>query len=226
MAPLRVVVVDDSTLIRAGVARVLGDAGCEVVAELPDATEVMETVASLHPDVVVVDIRMPPTRTDEGVRAALAIRAGHPGTGVVVLSAFAEPDYVQDLLGGGSEGIGYLLKDRIGDIDDFLASVRMVARGGTVLDPAVVALLVARDARRDRAAAVANEDRAPAASAPDMDELMVEHAAAWAREHGCGVAREVVNGFVAVLPDGRNSRHQHFYQALEWLDAHGVPRAG
>ncbi len=146
-AALRVAIADDSALIREGVARVLSDAGLVVVAQVANAVELMAAIASHDPQVVVVDIRMPPTHTDEGVRAARRIREGHPGVGVVVLSQHAEPEYALELLADGTEGIGYLLKDRIADIDEFAAAVRRVAAGGSALDPSIVGLLVARKRR-------------------------------------------------------------------------------
>jgi DNA-binding NarL/FixJ family response regulator len=212
MPGLSVVVVDDSLLLRAGITSVLGEAGFDVVAEFPDATGLLDAVGRLQPDVVVLDIQMPPTRTDEGVRAALSIRRQWPAVGTVLLTAFAEPEYVRTMLADGADGVGYLLKERVGDLEGFAAAVRTVARGGTALDPAVVGLLVAG------AAAGAERDGVSAA-ATDMDSLMLGHAAAWAREHGYGVAREVRDGFVAVMPDGRHTRHRHFYEALEWLEA-------
>jgi DNA-binding NarL/FixJ family response regulator len=146
-AALRVAIADDSALLREGVARVLSDAGLVVVAQVANAVELMAAIASHDPQVVVVDIRMPPTHTDEGVRAARRIREGHPGVGVVVLSQHAEPEYALELLADGTEGIGYLLKDRIADIDEFAAAVRRVAAGGSALDPSIVGLLVARKRR-------------------------------------------------------------------------------
>jgi DNA-binding NarL/FixJ family response regulator len=222
MAALRVVVADDSVLMRAGVVRVLDEAGFEVVGEVGDAVRLMEMVDEQRPDVVVADIRMPPTHQDEGIRAARAIRRRHPQVGVLVLSAFAEPEYVLDLVQDGAAGIGYLLKDRVGDIEDFAAAIRRVAHGGTALEPTVVELMVSVSARRSLDA---RRLREPAATA-DMDALVLEHAIAWAREHGCGVAREVRDGFVAVTPDGRHSRHAHYYQALDWFDELGLESAG
>ena len=147
MAALRVAIADDSALMREGVARVLADAGFEVVAQSENAVDLMHAIGSLKPDVAVIDIRMPPTHTDEGVRAARRIREAHPGVGVVVLSQHAEPEYAMELLSEGTEGVGYLLKDRIADIDDFAESVRRVAQGGSALDPSIVGLLVARKRR-------------------------------------------------------------------------------
>jgi DNA-binding NarL/FixJ family response regulator len=222
MPPLRVVVADDSVLMRAGVVRVLDEAGFEVVGEVGDAERLMVVVSEQLPDVVIADIRMPPTHEDEGIRAARAIRRLHPSVGVLVLSAFAEPEYVLDLVEDGAAGIGYLLKDRVGDIEDFAAAIRRVAHGGTALEPTVVELMVSVSARRSLDADQRRNPPAPA----EMDALVLEHAIAWARDHGCGVAREVRGGFVAVTPDGRHSRHSHYYQALEWFDELGVESAG
>ncbi|MDX6539244.1 MAG: hypothetical protein QOI71_854 [Gaiellales bacterium] len=147
MGALRVAIADDSALMREGVARVLADAGFEVVGQAENAVDLMHQIGTLKPDVAVVDIRMPPTHTDEGVRAARRIREAHPGVGVVVLSQHAEPEYAMELLSEGTEGVGYLLKDRIADIDDFAESVRRVAQGGSALDPSIVGLLVARKRR-------------------------------------------------------------------------------
>ena len=144
---LKVAIADDSALLREGVARVLGDAGFDVVAQVSNAVELMAAITSTNPDVVVVDIRMPPTHTDEGVRAALRIRQAHPGVGVIVLSQYAEPEYAMELLADGTDGVGYLLKDRIAEIDDFSSAVRRVAQGGSALDSSIVSQLVARKRR-------------------------------------------------------------------------------
>src|SRR4029079_16463192 len=166
-------------------------------------------------DVAVVDIRMPPTHTDEGVRAAREIRARFPAVGGLVLSQYAEPECVVALRRDGAAGIGYLLKDRIADPADFGAAVRRVAAGGAGLGPPVSELLVARTVRAEQALPAATGGTAPL---PDMEQVMLDHAVAWAREHGTGVARRVGSEFVAVLPDGRHARHGTFHEALAWLD--------
>src|SRR5262249_19246127 len=127
---VRAVIADDSTLLREGLARLLEEVGVEVVAQARDAEQLMLKVRSYHPDVVIVDIRMPPTNTDEGIRAAREIRAKHPETGVLVLSQYVAHTYAVELLADSAEGLGYLLKDRISDVDEFTAAVRRVARGG------------------------------------------------------------------------------------------------
>jgi DNA-binding NarL/FixJ family response regulator/class 3 adenylate cyclase len=141
---LRVVLADDSVLLREGVALLLGDAGFEVAGQAGTADDLLLKVRSYEPDVAVVDIRMPPTQTDEGLRAAQEIRAKHPDVGVLVLSQHVEPAYAMELLAESAEGVGYLLKDRVADVDEFAAAVRRVAEGGSALDPALVTQLVGR----------------------------------------------------------------------------------
>ena len=145
---LRVVLADDSVLVREGVARLLTDAGFEVVAQVGDADGLLRATREHLPNVVIVDIRMPPTHTDEGLRAAEAIRAEH-GTevGILVLSQHVEPSFAMRLVSDGAGGVGYLLKDRITDLDDFADAIRRIAKGGSAIDPAVVAVLVGRRAR-------------------------------------------------------------------------------
>jgi DNA-binding NarL/FixJ family response regulator/class 3 adenylate cyclase len=147
--PVRVVLADDSVLLREGIARLLLEAGFDVVAQSGNAEDLLRHVAMHKPDVAVVDIRMPPTQTDEGLRAAKEIRERHAGTGVLVLSQYVEPGYAMDLLSESAEGVGYLLKDRVADIDEFSAAVRRVAEGGSALDPTVVSELVGRHRRDD-----------------------------------------------------------------------------
>jgi DNA-binding NarL/FixJ family response regulator len=142
---LRIVLADDSVLLREGIARLLTDAGFEVVAQVGDASSVMTAVREHRPDVAVIDIRMPPTRTDEGLRAAEAIRAEHGTTvGILVLSQYVETTFALRLVADGEGGMGYLLKDRIDDPDELSEAIRRIARGGSVIDPEVVAQLVGR----------------------------------------------------------------------------------
>jgi DNA-binding NarL/FixJ family response regulator len=141
---MRIVLADDSLLLREGLARLLDEAGFEVVGQAANGEELLEQVEATQPDVAIVDIRMPPTHTDEGVRAAHEIRARHPGVAVLVLSQFIRPSYALELLSEGTEGLGYLLKDRVSDLDQLASSVRRVADGESVLDPLVVEQLVAR----------------------------------------------------------------------------------
>jgi DNA-binding NarL/FixJ family response regulator/class 3 adenylate cyclase len=142
---MRAVIADDSALLREGLARLLEEAGIEVVGQARNADELMLKVRSYQPDVAIVDIRMPPTQTDEGIKAAREIRAKHPETGVLVLSQHVAHTYAVELLADSAEGLGYLLKDRVSDVDEFTAAVRRVADGGSALDPLVVSELVGRD---------------------------------------------------------------------------------
>jgi DNA-binding NarL/FixJ family response regulator len=146
--PLRVVIGEDQALLRQGVVRLLLDAGFEVVAEAADAPDLVRKVGAHSPDVAIVDVQMPPDNTDDGLRAALEIRANQPGVGVLVLSQFAEERYALDLIGDSAEGVGYLLKDRVADFSNFADAVRRVAMGGTALDPTVVSRMLGRR-RRD-----------------------------------------------------------------------------
>jgi DNA-binding NarL/FixJ family response regulator len=143
-ARIRVVVADDSVLLREGVVRILEDADFEIVGQCGTADDLMLKVRSYQPDLAIVDIRMPPTHTDEGLRAAQEIRERHPGTAVLVLSQYVESGYALELLADSAEGVGYLLKDRVSDVKDFAAAVNRVAAGGTALDPEVVSRLVGR----------------------------------------------------------------------------------
>jgi DNA-binding NarL/FixJ family response regulator len=156
---VRVAMAEDSVLLREGVARVLGDAGFEVVAQCGDAEELMRKVNSHDPDVAIVDIRLPPTYNDEGLRAALEIRADHPAVGVLVLSQYVELGLAMKLLADSAEGVGYLLKDRISDVDDFVAAVRRVAEGGSALDPIIVSTLLARQRSDDPLAKLTPRER-------------------------------------------------------------------
>ena len=146
---LRVVLADDSVLLREGVARLLEDAGLQVVGQSATAEDLLLKVRSYSPNVAIVDIRMPPTHTDEGLRAAREIRERHPDVGVLVLSQYVEPAYALELLAESAEGVGYLLKDRVSDVEDFVAAVQRVAEGGSALDPMVVSQLVGRRRRDD-----------------------------------------------------------------------------
>jgi len=141
---MRVVIAEDSVLLREGLARLLAEAGHEVVAVAGEAEQFLRLVGDHQPDVVVVDVRMPPTFTDEGLRAALVVRSTWPGIGVLVLSQYVEERYATELLSGRPQGVGYLLKDRVADVADFLDALNRVAGQGSALDPEVVAQLLAR----------------------------------------------------------------------------------
>jgi DNA-binding NarL/FixJ family response regulator len=143
-SPIRVLVGEDQVLVREGIVRVLEEAGLEVVGVCGDAEDLVRKADAHRPDVVLTDIQMPPGLTDDGLRAALRIRASHPEIGVVVLSQFLEDQYVLELVGDDAQGVGYLLKDRVGDLALFISAVRRVAAGGSALDPAVVQRMVGR----------------------------------------------------------------------------------
>jgi DNA-binding NarL/FixJ family response regulator/class 3 adenylate cyclase len=164
---LRVVLAEDSVLLREGVARILAESGFEVVGQAGNADELMLKVRSYTPDVAIVDIRMPPTHTDEGLRAAKEIRERHPGIGVLVLSQYVEAEYAMELLSESAEGVGYLLKDRVSDVKEFAEAVRRVAEGGSALDPTVVSQLVGRRRGDDPVANLTPRER-------EVLELMAE----------------------------------------------------
>ena len=149
---MRVVLAEDSVLLRAGLTTLLTNGGFDVVAAVGDGEQLLRAVADLAPDLAVIDVRMPPTHTDEGIQAALVIRRLYPGVAVLVLSQYVEERYATDLLSSSTNAVGYLLKDRVAHVDDFLDALRRVAAGGTALDPEVVAQLLVRrrDDPRDR----------------------------------------------------------------------------
>jgi DNA-binding NarL/FixJ family response regulator len=141
---VRIVIADDAVLLREGAARLLEDAGFEVVGQAGDADDLMRKVRAHKPDVAVIDVRMPPDNSDDGLRAALAIRQELPEVGILLLSQYVEDRYIGELLAGGTEGIGYLLKDRVGEVERFTEAVQRIGKGGSVLDPEVVAQMVGR----------------------------------------------------------------------------------
>jgi DNA-binding NarL/FixJ family response regulator len=152
-------IAEDSVLLREGVARILKDAGIDVAAQCATADELLLKVRSFPPDVVVVDIRLPPTHTDEGLRAALEIRERHPSVGVLVLSQYVELGLALTLLADSADRTGYLLKDRITDVDEFVGAVRRVAAGGSALDPVIVTKLISRHRHDDPLAALTPRER-------------------------------------------------------------------
>jgi DNA-binding NarL/FixJ family response regulator len=156
---VRVAIAEDSVLLREGLARLLGEAGFDVVGQCPDADDLLLKVQSYAPDVAIVDIRLPPTHTDEGLRAALEIRSQHPDISVLVLSQYVELGLALKLLADSAEGVGYLLKDRIRDVDDFVAAVHRVADGGSALDPIIVSTLLSRERPDDPVAKLTPRER-------------------------------------------------------------------
>jgi DNA-binding NarL/FixJ family response regulator len=164
---LRVVIADDDVLLREGIASLLREAGFEIVGQSSTAGDLLLKVRSYKPDVAIVDIRMPPTHTDEGLGAAKSIREQHPDVGVLVLSQYVEPSYAMELIADDAEGVGYLLKDRVSDVNEFASSVQRVAEGGSALDPAIVTELVGRRRGDDPVATLTPRER-------EVLELMAE----------------------------------------------------
>src|SRR5579859_3435587 len=160
---MRIVIAEDSAVVRAGLAEILADRGHQVVAAVGDDEALLAAVAEHRPDAAVVDVRMPPGYTDEGLRAAIAIRRDHPRTGVLVFSQYIETRYTASLLGaatgGGAAGVGYLLKDRVGDVDEFVGALSRVAAGGTALDPEVVTQLLRASPRNAALATLTPRER-------------------------------------------------------------------
>jgi DNA-binding NarL/FixJ family response regulator len=218
---MRILIAEDSVLLRAGLTRLLLDAGEDVIASVGDADELLTAVERHQPELAVVDVRMPPTNTDDGLRAALEIRTRWPDIGILVLSQYVEERYATELLASGPErgpsGIGYLLKDRVADVAEFLAAVRRVGEGGTALDPEVVAQLLARSRQHDPLAALSPRER-------DVLGAMAEGQsnAAIARSlvvNESTVEKHVTNIFTKLdLPPADHS-HRRVLAVLRWLGA-------
>ena len=164
---MRVVIGEDQALMREGIVRLLEEAGFDVVGQAGDAIDLRRKVGAHKPDVAVVDIQMPPERTDDGLRAAMHIRSNHPDTRVLVLSQYVDARYAVDLIGEDAEGVGYLLKDPVGDLDEFAEAVRRVGEGGSVLDPEIVTRMLARQRREDPVEELSPRER-------DVLELMAQ----------------------------------------------------
>jgi DNA-binding NarL/FixJ family response regulator len=213
---VRVVIAEDSVLLRQGLVHLLADADMDVVAAVDDADELLRAVDEHQPDICVVDIRMPPTHTDEGVRAALVIRAQHPQVAVLMLSQYVEERYATDLIASDTRGFGYLLKDRVADVTEFVEAVRRVAAGGTALDPEVVSQLLVRSRRVDPLAGLTPRET-------DVMRLMAEG------RSNTGIAAELVVTEGAVekhvssiftklgLPPAEQD-HRRVLAVLRWLD--------
>ncbi|UUE20686.1 LuxR C-terminal-related transcriptional regulator [Microbacterium sp. J1-1] len=156
---MRILICEDSVLLREGLVRLLEDAGHEVVAALADTVELEQTVAGSAPDLCILDVRLPPTFTDEGIRAALGLRASRPSLAILVLSQYVEERYASDLIAAQGGPLGYLLKDRVADVEEFLGSVERISEGATVLDPEVVAQLLTRRNRDDKMMRLTERER-------------------------------------------------------------------
>jgi len=213
---VRVVIAEDSVLLREGLVHLLTDAGIEVVEAVDDADRLLRAVDEHLPDICVVDIRMPPTHTDEGVRAALVIRKQHPDVAVLMLSQYVEERYATDLIASDTRGFGYLLKDRVADVTEFVEAVRRVADGGTALDPEVISQLLVRSRRVDPLAGLTPRET-------DVIRLMAEG------RSNAGIAAELVVSEGAVekhvssiftklgLPPAEQD-HRRVLAVLRWLE--------
>ena len=189
---LRVVIAEDSVLLREGIARLLEESGFDVAGQAGDGEDLLRKVGAHKPDVAVVDVRMPPTHTDEGLRAAHRIRAEHPDTAVLVLSQYVDEAYALDLLSDSTESTGYLLKDRIADVETFTDAVQRVANGGSALDPEVVALLLGRRRREDPLAVLSPRER-------EVLGLMAEGRSNSAMAEALGVSERAVEKHVTSI---------------------------
>ncbi|MET7640257.1 response regulator transcription factor [Streptomyces sp. NPDC005438] len=218
---MRVVIAEDSVLLREGLTRLLTDRGHEVVGGVGDGEALVRRVAELAdggrlPDVVVADVRMPPTHTDEGVRAAVALRSRYPDLGVLVLSQYVEEQYATELLAGSSRGVGYLLKDRVAEVREFVDAVVRVAEGGTALDPEVVAQLLGRSRKQDVLAGLTPREREVLAlmaegrtNAAIASTLVVSHGA---------VEKHISNIFLKLDLSPSEGDHRRVLAVLRYLE--------
>jgi DNA-binding NarL/FixJ family response regulator len=213
MNALRVVVADDSVLLREGLVRVLGEAGAEVVGAYGDGEQLLEALPDIRPDLAVLDVRMPPDFRDEGVRAAIQARQLLPGVGILLLSQYVEVAYASELLSGGSGGVGYLLKDRVASLAELQDAVERIAAGGTVLDPEVVSQLLVR--RHDPLASLTPREREVLAL---MAEGRTNAAIAEALFIGTGaVEKNVTSIFQKLGLDDSGTDHRRVLAVLAWL---------
>jgi DNA-binding NarL/FixJ family response regulator len=213
MADLRVVVADDSVLLREGLVRLLGESGVTVVAAYPDADQLLAALEADAPDLIVLDVRMPPTFRDEGVRAAIRARELKPTVGILLLSQYVEVAYAQELLSAGTGGVGYLLKDRVASLTELKDAIDRIASGGTVLDPEVVAQLIGR--RHDPLATLTPREREVLAL---MGEGRTNTAIASALVIGTGaVEKNVTSIFQKLALDDSGTDHRRVLAVLTWL---------
>jgi DNA-binding NarL/FixJ family response regulator len=214
---VRVVIAEDQVLLRAGLERLLADERIEVVGVAGDGDELLEVVEETRPDLAIVDVRMPPTFTDEGVRAAIEARRRRPGLAVLVLSQYVEHDYARELLGADATGVGYLLKDRVADVGDFVDAVRRVAAGGTALDPEVVAQLLGRHRGESALSTLTPREREVLALMAEgrsnraiTEELVVSAGA---------VEKHIGNIFAKLGLEPDDADHRRVLAVLQYLDA-------
>ncbi|NIH82227.1 response regulator transcription factor [Amycolatopsis viridis] len=211
---MRVVIAEDAVLLRAGVERLLADEGIETVAAVETGDALVGAVTEHKPDLAIVDVRMPPTFTDEGLRAALAARETVPGLPVLVLSQYVEESYAVELLSGGAGGVGYLLKERVADVADFLDAVRRVARGGTAIDPEVIAQVMARGRKNPLDALTARESEVLGLMAQGLSNSAI--AARLVVSHGA-VEKHIGNIFAKLGLEASAEEHRRVRAVLTYL---------
>jgi DNA-binding NarL/FixJ family response regulator len=217
---VRVALAEDGMLFREGLARLLAESGFTVVARCGTAEELLRAVEREAPDVAIVDMRMPPTHTDEGLRAALAIRSRHPGVGVLVLSQYAEPGLAMELMGDSVEGVGYLLKDRVQELEEFAGAVRRLAAGGSAIDPAIVGALLRRDRGPDPVAGLTPRER-------EVLALMAEGRSNQGIAERLGVTERAVQKHITSIFQrlglgASEDDHRRVLAVLAFLNAHPV----
>jgi len=214
---MRIVIAEDAVLLRVGLIQVLEEAHEEVVAAVGDAVELIEAVGRLRPDVVIIDVRMPPDMTDDGLRAAIQIRRTWPNTAILVFSQYVEQVFAAELLATGTTGLGYLLKDRVADVAQFVEAVRRIGKGGTALDPEVVAQLVARSRRQDPLERLTLRERevlalmAEGRSNQAIADVLVVSAGA--------VEKHVSNVFMKLDLPPADSDNRRVLAVLQWLNS-------
>ncbi|WP_116115344.1 response regulator transcription factor [Amycolatopsis ruanii] len=211
---MRVVIAEDEGLLRAGVERLLADEGIDTVAAVDTGDALVGAVTEHKPDLAIVDVRMPPTFTDEGLRAALAAREAVPGLPVLVLSQYVEESYAVELLSGGAGGVGYLLKERVADVADFLDAVRRVARGGTAIDPEVIAQVMARGRKNPLDALTARESEVLGLMAQGLSNSAI--AATLVVSHGA-VEKHIGNIFAKLGLEASAEEHRRVRAVLTYL---------
>jgi DNA-binding NarL/FixJ family response regulator len=215
---MRIVIAEDTAILREGLAQLLGMRGHKVVAAVPNATTLRAAVAEHAPDVAVIDIRMPPTHTDEGLRAAIDLRRIHPGLGVLLFSQYVETRFVRELLAEGSSGVGYLLKERVSDLDEFTAALDRIATGGTALDPEVVTQLFGAGPRDGGISTLTPRER-------QVLELMAEGRtnSAIAKQLVVterAIEKHVANIFTKLNLTASDNDHRRVLSVLRYLDGH------
>jgi DNA-binding NarL/FixJ family response regulator len=213
---MRIVIAEDSAILRDGLVSLLTQRGQEVVAAVPDATDLLAVVAAHRPDIAIVDIRMPPTHTDEGLRAGIALRGRFPELGLLVFSQYVETRYAAELLASGSNGVGYLLKDRVADVAEFMDALDRVGSGGTVLDPEVVTQLMGASRRTDSVDALTARER-------QVLRLMAEGRTNTAIAgqlvlSGGAVEKHVTNIFAKLGLAQSGDDHRRVLAVLRWLE--------